>query len=106
MTMVTGREQTAAARAARLAMPDPDHGTIARYVTRPGKPGCRCEECKGAYRRYQRAGRQRAAQREGRQMRGRRLAVLCWCEETTLQVPEGDVRNGVTGSCGLPGCQP
>jgi hypothetical protein len=34
------------------------------------------------------------------------LAVTCWCEEHIVAVPERDVANGHTRSCGLPECRP
>lgn len=33
------------------------------------------------------------------------LETLCWCGARTLGVPAQDVRAGITGSCGLPGCE-
>lgn len=32
------------------------------------------------------------------------LAVECWCQATTVGVPQADVLAGLTRSCGAPAC--
>ena len=34
------------------------------------------------------------------------VLVSCWCQYTFVEVPAADIRNGRTGSCGLPQCRP
>lgn len=32
------------------------------------------------------------------------IEVACWCKATTVNVPIGEMRNGLTRSCGQPAC--
>jgi hypothetical protein len=91
------RTSTPAARdSARqiLGLPAVLCGTRNRYVN----DRCRCDACRRANTEY-------FHQYRGL-IRQRLLRVLCWCEQSIVVVPADDVRDGLTRSCGAPGCGP
>lgn len=83
-----------------------EHGTYERWLT-----GCSCAPCGTAKPPRRRRSvstphgiapsRVRAHEKPNGDM-----AVECWCREAIVFVTPSDVREGRTGSCGLPDCRP
>jgi hypothetical protein len=71
-----------------LVFPHGDH--------RRARQGCKCQPCRRALALHQ--GTAGVASDE--------LRVTCWCEMHVVVVPAADVRNGLTTTCGAPGCRP